>query len=66
MSEHADYVRKQFERLDGSARYGVKVRGSEGETHWMSVSPATARKLAAVLAEDNVRVGEQPEVKTNG
>lgn len=50
------YVRRQFERLDKSAQFALKVRGDQDETHWISISPATMRKVADVLAGDGVRV----------
>jgi hypothetical protein len=52
--EHASYIRQQFARLGDSARYQVKVRGPEGETHWISVSAFTVSRM---LTEDKARGG---------
>lgn len=50
----SNYVREQFEQLDKAARYMLKVKGSEGETRWIPITPATMRRVADVLAEDEV------------
>lgn len=52
-------MRALFETLDMTANYAVKVRGSENETAWIPVAPATVREVADVLPEADVQVTER-------
>lgn len=56
-------MRALFETLDMTASFAVKVRGSESETAWMPVAPATVREVADVLPPTDVEttpVGDVP------
>lgn len=52
--DQAAYVRQQFNKLGESVQYRVKIRGSKGETHWISVSPYIVGRILWAVADEEV------------
>jgi hypothetical protein len=52
VSDQASYVRQQFAKLGNSARYQVKIRGQEGETHWIRISPQAVGQILWTAAQE--------------